>query len=389
MQSNLEQRMKIDIFCTVIDNWGDAGVCWRLSRQLCREWQAQVRLWIDAPEVLQPWLNECVHDENLTVCAWNEAVNWRSIVPAEWVIEAFACEIPAVYIEQMKDLDVKPKWFNLEYLSAEPWVESHHLLCSPQSGGLNKVFYFPGLTEKTGGLLRERDLLARRDAFVAEHSEYWQTCTGFEPAPHALKISVFGYEHLPLMQWLPALVRGEPTIQLAVTAGKAQIAFENAWAQLGYTPSENGRYAQGNLSAVFLPMLSQTEYDQLLWSADINAVRGEDSLVRAIWAGKPFLWDIYKQDDGAHWDKLRAFCVAYTRQADALSADIWTQWQMAWNAHESPTTEHFAYLWQAFSKHVHILNTVSSNFCVQTAKQTDLCTGLVAYGGRLTQWLAS
>ena len=136
-------------------------------------------------------------------------------------------------------------------------------------------------------------------------------------------------------------------------------------------------------------MLSQTEYDQLLWSADINAVRGEDSLVRAIWAGKPFLWDIYKQDDGAHWDKLRAFCVAYTRQADALSADIWTQWQMAWNAHESPTTEHFAYLWQAFSKHVHILNTVSSNFCVQTAKQTDLCTGLVAYGGRLTQWLAS
>ena len=82
MQSNLERRMKIDIFCTVIDNWGDAGVCWRLSRQLSREWQAQVRLWIDAPEVLQPWLNECVHDENLTVCAWNEAVNWRSIVPA-------------------------------------------------------------------------------------------------------------------------------------------------------------------------------------------------------------------------------------------------------------------------------------------------------------------
>lgn len=374
--------MKIDVFCTVIDNWGDAGVCWRLSRQLCREWQAQVRLWIDAPEVLQPWLNECAHDEDLTVYAWNDTVNWQNTIPAEWVIEAFACQIPEPYIERMKSLAVKPKWFNLEYLSAEPWVESHHLLCSPQSGGLNKVFYFPGLTEKTGGLLRERDLLARRDAFVAEHSEYWQTCTGFLPTYNALKISVFGYEHLPLMQWLPALMQGEPTVQLAVAAGKAQVAFANAWQQLDYRPPEHGQYAQGNLSAVFLPMLTQTEYDQLLWSADINAVRGEDSLVRAIWAGKPFFWDIYKQDDGAHWDKLRAFCVTYTRQADALSANLWTQWQMAWNNHESPTTQHFVDLWQIFSKHIDTLNIMSSNFCMQASKQTDLCSGLMAYGVR-------
>ncbi|MBS1174605.1 MAG: hypothetical protein H6R05_736 [Burkholderiaceae bacterium] len=380
MQSNLERRMKIDIFCTVIDNWGDAGVCWRLSRQLCREWQAQVRLWIDAPEVLQPWLNELTDDEVLTVCAWNDTVNWQNIIPAEWVIETFACQIPEPYIERMKSLAVKPKWFNLEYLSAEPWVESHHLLASPQSGGLNKVFYFPGLTEKTGGLLRERDLLTRRDAFVTEHPEYWQTRTGFQPAPHALKISVFGYEHLPLMQWLPALAQREPTVQLAVAAGKAQIAFAHAWAQLGYQPPEDGHYAQGNLSAVFLPMLSQTEYDQLLWSADINAVRGEDSLVRAIWAGKPFFWNIYKQDDGAHWDKLRAFCTEYTRQADAFSAHLWSQWQMAWNTHESPTSEHFANLWQAFSKHLDTFNILSANFCTQTAQQTDLCTGLVAYG---------
>ena len=371
--------MKIDIFCTVIDNWGDAGVCWRLSRQLCREWQAQVRLWIDAPEVLQPWLNELTDDGALTVCAWNNTVNWQDIIPSEYVIEAFACQIPEPYIERMKSLVVKPKWFNLEYLSAEPWVESHHLLCSPQSGGLNKVFYFPGLTEKTGGLLRERDLLTRRDVFVAEHPEYWQTCTGFQPAPHALKISVFGYEHLPLTQWLPALAQGEPRVQLAVTAGKAQIAFESAWAQLGYQPSGHGRYAQGNVSAVFLPMLSQTDYDQLLWSADINAVRGEDSLVRAIWAGKPFFWDIYKQDDGAHWDKLRAFCVEYTRAADARAAHLWTQWQMAWNHYETPTTEYFSYLWQDFKSHLDTLNVLSLNFCSQASERADLCSGLMAY----------
>ena len=34
--------MRIDLFCRVIDNWGDAGVCWRLARQLVRERGAQV-----------------------------------------------------------------------------------------------------------------------------------------------------------------------------------------------------------------------------------------------------------------------------------------------------------------------------------------------------------
>ena len=45
----------------------------------------------------------------------------------------------------------------------------------------------------------------------------------------------------------------------------------------------------------------------MLWACDFNAVRGEDSLVRALWAGQAFVWHIYPQHDNAHHDKLGAF----------------------------------------------------------------------------------
>ncbi|MDB5942884.1 MAG: hypothetical protein JWQ13_2450, partial [Ramlibacter sp.] len=44
-----------------------------------------------------------------------------------------------------------------------------------------------------------------------------------------------------------------------------------------------------------------------LWSCDFNFVRGEDSQVRALWAGRPFAWQIYPQHDDAHHAKLHAF----------------------------------------------------------------------------------
>ena len=58
----------------------------------------------------------------------------------------------------------------------------------------------------------------------------------------------------------------------------------------------------------FIPAaLTQHDFDHLLWACDLNFVRGEDSLVRALWAGQPFVWQIYPQHDDAHHAKLEAF----------------------------------------------------------------------------------
>jgi uncharacterized repeat protein (TIGR03837 family) len=78
------------------------------------------------------------------------------------------------------------------------------------------------------------------------------------------------------------------------------------------------------LRVSLLPLLSQTDFDQLLWTCDLNFVRGEDSLVRALWAGRPFVWQIYPQDDGAHRPKLAAFLDAL--DAPPLLRNLHAQW---------------------------------------------------------------
>jgi uncharacterized repeat protein (TIGR03837 family) len=75
----------------------------------------------------------------------------------------------------------------------------------------------------------------------------------------------------------------------------------------------------GPLQQVYLeriPFVSQPEYDQLLWMADLNFVRGEDSVVRALWAGKPLVWQIYPQTEGTHLIKLDAWLKISNLPAD-------------------------------------------------------------------------
>ena len=370
--------MRIDLFCRVIDNWGDAGVCWRLARQLVRERGAQVRLWIDQPQVLAAWQDERAALTTLQICTWSDAVNWSEITPADAVIEAFACDIPADYVRNMAQAEIKPRWLNLEYLSAEAWVEGAHLLPSPQSGGLTKLFFFPGFTEKTGGLLRERDLLTVRDRFVAQYPRYWSDLTGFEWVDDVLAISLFGYEDMPLQAWLPALIEGETPVQLAVTYGKASEALKRAWSALNLPQSNAAQWHAGQLSVRFLPMLSQGEYDQLLWSADINMVRGEDSLVRALWAGKPLVWDIYKQNDGVHWDKLKAFTQRYGASGDEGVAQLNDAFTLCWNDSQVAASE-LTQQWLRYVRAMPALTQHARDVAAHLAQQDDLVTQLLRH----------
>jgi hypothetical protein len=188
-----------------------------------------------------------------------------------------------------------PVWVNLEYLSAEAYVERSHGLPSPQLAGpgrgLVKWFFFPGFTPRTGGLLRERGLMAERQAFDRAG---WLAAQGLPDAPGAALMSVFCYDGPPLP--LPAGLRP------LLTPGAAQRRFAAA------------------PGAVMLPWLTQPAYDRLLWACALNVVRGEDSFVRAQWAGAPFVWHIYPQHDGAHRAKLEAFLDRFLEAAEPAFA---------------------------------------------------------------------
>ncbi|RYE53797.1 MAG: elongation factor P maturation arginine rhamnosyltransferase EarP, partial [Sphingobacteriales bacterium] len=239
------------------------------------------------------------------------------------------------YIVAMKQQPSSPRWFNLDYLSAENWVEGFHGLDSihPQYG-LKKKFYFPGFTSKTGGLLREKSLFSERDIFQRdiEMRNAFLAKLGVKSLDSSLTISLFGYENNAISSLLDSFVEHEQSILCLVPAGRI---LPNINAYIGETLSAGDMFTKGALTLKVIPFLTQTDYDRLLWLCDINFVRGEDSFVRAQWAAKPFVWHIYPQEDGVHMEKLNAFLELYLKKADlGLSEEILRLWRN-WNQEEN------------------------------------------------------
>ena len=323
-----------DIFCRVVDNFGDAGVCWRLARILRHEHDLPVRLWIDDPQTLRalyPALDpgsprqSC---EGITVCRWPQA--GLPDADAAVVIEAFGCGLPDEWIARMAQAARPPLWIVLEYLSAEDWVDSHHGLSSPHPQlSLQRYFFFPGFTSATGGLPREAGLLSRRDAFGTTARRVFWNRLGFD-LPQVPAVSLFAYADAPFAGLLSAMVAdGRPRV-LAVPEG-APLAAVRGWLGAG-AAAEPGPWRRCSLEVRALPFLPQAQYDELLWACDLNFVRGEDSFVRAQWAGRPLVWQPYRQDDGAHQRKMAAFLERYCADLPAPAATALQAFWRDWNA---------------------------------------------------------
>jgi len=327
-----------DIFCTVIDNFGDIGVTWRLARQLAHEHGQAVRLWVDdltSFARLCPDLDINLAEQQvagITVRHWPRD-DFPEVDAAEVVIEAFACSLPDAYLAAMQQRRPAPAWYNLEYLSAEDWVDGCHGLASPQPRlGLMKRFFFPGFTDKTGGLLCETGLLEARDAWQADEatqSAYWQSL-GLPPRrPNELRVSVFCYEADALAGLVEAWSLGPTPVTALVPAGRALTSITPLFGQ----PLSAGMLLQrGQLTIKVLPFTDQPGYDRLLWSCDVNIVRGEDSFVRAQWAARPFVWHIYPQDEGAHLVKLDAFLERYLAALPPEQASLLGKLSHAFNS---------------------------------------------------------
>jgi len=346
-----------DVFCRVIDNHGDLGVCWRLAGHLAGLGH-RVRLWVDQAQDLQwmapqghpgvhvlPWPPEITfhwptpHGPSMASMAPPESADLAhgtsapaaalaSSVQVHGVIEAFGCELPPSVQAAMATEHPRPVWINLEYLSAEAHVERLHALPSPvMSGparGLQKWFFYPGFTAHTGGLLHP----SPPETFAAQQPDPTALdptrvgCAHNHAAQAALRVLLFCYEPASLPTWLSAWADGPQPIALSVCAGRASRAVQ-AW------QAQRGPQGDGALRISHLPWVSQVEFDVLLAQHDLNFVRGEDSLVRALWAGQAFVWQIYPQGDGVHHAKLTAFLGALGAPASAVYA------HMAWNANAS------------------------------------------------------
>lgn len=372
-----ETKASWDVFCSVVDNYGDIGVTWRLARQLVAEHGLNVRLWVDDlasfaplcpgadPKAAQQW------QAGVDVRQW--PVQWQPVELPDVVIEAFACKLPPAYIEALTQSTPTRLWLNLDYLSAEDWVGGCHGLPSLKTAGYQKYFFFPGFMPNTGGLLRETDLLERRAQWQRdpEARETFLAHWGVRVAPGSLLMTLFAYEHPQIPGWLQALADAEQAVHLLVPQGRV-LGDVQQW--LGEPLTAGLALERGALTVQLMPFVSQDDYDRLLWCCDFNAVRGEDSFVRAQWAARPLVWHIYKQEEYAHWEKLEAFLDLYVQGLTPAASEAVLGFWRAWNMDQE-----IGQSWQQMLANWPELTRHAQTWSDQKARQADLATALVNF----------
>lgn len=367
-QTEQSHGLSFDVFCRVVDNFGDIGVCWRLVRQLAQgPHKHHVRLWVDDLtrfKQLEPGINTTAQQQThsgVSIVHWHASS--PALRPGNVVIEAFGCNPPSRFIDDMVAQD--SLWLNLEYLSAEPWVDGFHLQPSVQANGLRKYFFFPGFTAATGGLLRETGLVEQRHSWQSHpdrRNALLQSCgvasTDIDALNHGARlVFVFCYPDAPVPALIDALSHQATPSVVLIPQGVYPQACSTR---------------DGKVRVYHIPFVDQHDFDRLLWSADLNIVRGEDSLVRALWAARPMIWQPYPQEDDFHKTKLDAWLARSPFHADtqallrSWSAPKVTELEDALYRHLQPD------IWARWGQE-------SQEWSRQLSEQADLATALVQF----------
>src|SRR5690606_32343715 len=100
--------------------------------------------------------------------------------------------------------------------------------------------------------------------------------------------------------------------------------------------------------------------------------RGEDSFVRAQWAARPIIWQIYPQQESAHLIKLENFLDLYCQGLADPAADAVRVIHQNWNGNEQPD-------WDSFWKYRDELQQHAIAWAERLAQIPDLASNLVNF----------
>lgn len=367
----------IDIFCHIVDNFGDIGVVYRFARTMKAFFpKTEIRVFVDD---LNTFKAICAAVDQHQTIQEHENITWidmtkldnelmKCIGTSELVFETFACEIPAVY---MKRAYYQSRLLiNLEHLSAEDWVEGYHEKESllPE-GTLKKYYFMPGFTENTGGIIPNL-FSPFAGSCVNERLEMIKKC--FPESENAVAAlnedsifgSVFTYNRNLEKLLEDCFTLSKPVVLLSF-GDKTTNSFRNALKKLPSSTSGAQVTTIHNCSIIEMQFIPQQEYDLLLQLMDFNIVRGEDSLTRAVLAGKPFIWNAYIQDNCYQVVKVEALCSIMKKWlGDSIEFDEYQKLMVAFNSapeesFEQKTNESFLFFLKNLKKIEHSITEMS------------------------------
>lgn len=305
---------KITLLCKVVDNFGDIGFVYRLSRSLYELYSDQFELTLVVSN-LKSFSKLCPQiDENLSfqkykgwnILDWNDEKTSLSFIKENFpdvILECFQCGRPDWLENILFDGRSGVLIVNIEYLTAEDWADDFHLLKSgTRSAGVKKINFMPGFTEKTAGLVLDKDFLQNISSkeSALKKVESYLSKESFKSLKENtdFNILVFSYERdfyfLAKALEKYALLH-KKNIRIFAAPGLSSNCIKSSLSE------KKGIYIED------LPYLNQTDWDALLTLMDFNFIRGEDSFSRAALSSKPFIWDIYPQKEEFHLVKLDAF----------------------------------------------------------------------------------
>lgn len=378
----------IDIFCEIIDNYGDIGVVYRFAKEMKRVYKdIEVRVILNRVDELLK-INKKAVDidfqeiDGITYIKEKELKKGlKKYGVSDIIVEAFGCEIFEEYIKLAKE---KSKlWINLEYLSGEKWIEDFHLQTSLiDSVTLKKIFYMPGFSKNSGGIIIDEDFLKRKENGEKNREEILNKFFKDIDFKNKKVGSIFSYEK-NFENLLEELRGREEEFVLLLMGEKTHESFDKLL-EKKHIESFGNLIKYDKITLKKVEFLSQEEYEEVISVCDFNFTRGEDSIVRAILLGKPFLWHIYLQEEKAHMDKLNAFIDRFSESVEISVEerkifDRYTNLLREYNDRDSNSLDETKEDYSVLFDNLDTINKICKLYSIFLTKECNLVKKLYKY----------
>ena len=331
--------MHITVLCKVVDNYGDIGVCWRMSRRLKKiAPQNTISLVVDDFETFSVIASEAKQSkvlEGVELFDWNNETLCHDIFAANdgerlsFILECFQCGRPD-WMEKIlfeEKLERTVQIIMIDYLTAEKYAEDFHCLKSlTRSAKVQKVNFMPGFTAATGGLIIDDE---------------WKE--------------------------LPVYNKDGPVLVFTYTMGT------------GLLEAPGSLSLSKGLQLKQLPYLNQPDWDKMMRQCSALIIRGEESMSRACLSGIPFIWQAYPQTEEYHLVKVKALLERMKPHFDKEAFDIVEKAWILVNTSLRGANAVSDVAIQNFLNARHTLVPYFQSFSQSLQKNGDLCTNLMTF----------
>lgn len=270
--------MQFDFYVKVIDNYGDVGFALSLAFSLYEKVkELKINFYCSDSNVCELLLwNQQYHFlkiKKLDKLYNAEKFEWENVIPSSYIFNFFKNPLP---IDYLRSYNFSKTIINFDYLTFDWWFVDFHLQDHYQSDSLHKIIhYVPWCVGLMGWVIVSQ----------SKNSNDLSDLSSLVDIVNKPSISIFTYEKsiAPLLSYLDSY-QG----MLYVCGYKSQQTFKNFESPY----------------LVNVPFLHIQEYGSLLAGCDINFVRWENSVIESLVHGKPTIWDIYKEENDYHLEKL-------------------------------------------------------------------------------------